>query len=344
VADILCAGHICLDVIPALHGPFVFDPGKLVEVGAAIVSTGGSVPNTGLALHRLGASVGFCGRLGDDAFGRLLLDVLRQEGLPNPIRLTPGAETSYTVVLNPPDKDRMFLHFPGANADFGSEDVLDGSLVGAKVVHVGYPPLLRRLYLDKGNEVCRLFDRAHAAGAVTSLDMSFPDVGAESGRVDWHAWLVNVLPRCDLFVPSAPELAFMLGRPCADDPAPTARVEELAQVALEYGAGAVAIKNGSAGLYIRTANGLSHSYIPASWKGQEHREASFAVDVGGATGAGDAAVAGLLFALLQGVDVPEAARIAAGVGACCVEQPDALSGIPSWPELDLRLSSAWAKR
>src|ERR1022692_1526932 len=194
VADILCAGHICLDIIPALNGPFIFEPGKLIEVGAATVSTGGCVPNTGLALHRLGASVELCGRLGDDAFGSLVLDVLRREGLPQPMRLTPGAETSYTVVVNPPGQDRMFLHSPGANADFGSEDVLEASLKGTKVVHVGYPPLLRRLYRDNGEEVRRIFKRAHAAGAATSLDMTFPDAGAESGRVDWQAWLANVLP------------------------------------------------------------------------------------------------------------------------------------------------------
>ncbi|MHB8635451.1 MAG: carbohydrate kinase family protein [Fimbriimonadaceae bacterium] len=343
MADILCVGHICLDVIPALHGPFRYDPGKLVEVGAAAVSTGGSVPNTGLALHRLGASVELCGRVGDDAFGRLVLDVIHREGLRRPIRLTQGAETSYTVVLNPPDRDRMFLHFPGANAEFSSDDVPDAAIEGAKFVHVGYPPLLRRLYLDDGREVSRLFDRAHAAGAATSLDMTFPDVGAESGRVDWRAWLVNVLPHCDLFVPSAPELAFMLGKPATGDPVPDADAKLLADEVIALGARAVAVKNGASGMYVRTSPDLNHRHIPATWAGREHFEAGFAVEVAGTTGAGDAAVAGLLFALLQGVDVSEAARIAVAVGACCVEQPDALSGIPSWPDLDRRLAKPWKK-
>ncbi|HLK14061.1 MAG TPA: carbohydrate kinase family protein [Fimbriimonadaceae bacterium] len=344
MADILCAGHICLDIIPTLKGPFRFDPGRLVEVGPPTVSTGGCVPNTGLALNRLGASVELCGRVGDDAFGRLILDVLKREGLPKPIRLTPGAQTSYTVVVNPPDRDRMFLHFPGANAEFGAEDLPEAVVEGAKIVHLGYPPLLRRLYLEQGEEVCRIFERAHAAGAATSLDMTFPDVTAESGRVDWRAWLANVLPHCDLFVPSAPELAFMLGLPGAGDPVPLADARSLADAALDLGAGLVALKNGASGLYVKSRENLAHPHIPASWSGREHYEPSFEVMVVGATGAGDATVAGFLRAMLQAFDISEAARIAVGAGACCVERPDALSGIPSWLALQDRLAGGWAKR
>lgn len=53
------AGHICLDVIPAFKqgaaslGELLV-PGKLVDVGPAVLATGGAVANTGLALHRLG--------------------------------------------------------------------------------------------------------------------------------------------------------------------------------------------------------------------------------------------------------------------------------------------------
>ncbi|MGD0173517.1 MAG: hypothetical protein ABSC61_03645 [Anaerolineales bacterium] len=54
------AGHICLDIIPAMPAippggfkePFL--PGYLLEVGAAALSPGGAVSNTGLALRRLG--------------------------------------------------------------------------------------------------------------------------------------------------------------------------------------------------------------------------------------------------------------------------------------------------
>ena len=60
VLSAVVAGHICLDIIPGMQafppGGFqdAFQPGRLIEVDAAALSTGGPVSNTGLALHRLG--------------------------------------------------------------------------------------------------------------------------------------------------------------------------------------------------------------------------------------------------------------------------------------------------
>jgi len=45
--------------------------------GAATVSTGGAVSNTGIALHRLGVPTRLMGKVGDDILGRAIPDVLR---------------------------------------------------------------------------------------------------------------------------------------------------------------------------------------------------------------------------------------------------------------------------
>ena len=68
------AGHLCLDIIPGLghlqSGEFLrlFQPGHLIEVGPAAFSTGGAVPNTGLALHRLGVRTQLIAIVGSDLF------------------------------------------------------------------------------------------------------------------------------------------------------------------------------------------------------------------------------------------------------------------------------------
>ena len=64
------AGHICLDIIPLLESEVAFSPGQLVEIGPAILSTGGPVSNTGLALHRLGIDARLMGKIADDQIGR----------------------------------------------------------------------------------------------------------------------------------------------------------------------------------------------------------------------------------------------------------------------------------
>ena len=79
---VVVAGHICIDIIPTIEnrpsstGAFL-QPGQLVNVGPAVMATGGAVSNTGLALHRLGVPTSLVGKIGDDLFGRAILDVLR---------------------------------------------------------------------------------------------------------------------------------------------------------------------------------------------------------------------------------------------------------------------------
>ena len=73
MAEVVVAGHVSLDVFPALYGPLTIEPGRLVVVGPAVLSTGGVVANTGGALHRLGVRVGMVAKVGADVFGRAVL-------------------------------------------------------------------------------------------------------------------------------------------------------------------------------------------------------------------------------------------------------------------------------
>ena len=70
-ADVAVAGHICLDIIPSFRTEErnlndLFIPGKLIDVGPALMATGGAVGNTGIALHRLGRRTVLIGKIGQD--------------------------------------------------------------------------------------------------------------------------------------------------------------------------------------------------------------------------------------------------------------------------------------
>src|SRR5689334_16436033 len=123
-----------------------------------------------------------------------------------------GSPTSYTVVVSTPNLDRSFLHCGGANDTFCAADV-DLSQIGtATLFHFGYPPIMRRFYLDDGEELATLFQRVQAAGVATSLDTAHVDVDTPAGQVDWRAYLARVLPHVDFFLPSLDEIFFMLDR------------------------------------------------------------------------------------------------------------------------------------
>jgi sugar/nucleoside kinase (ribokinase family) len=344
--EVVVAGHVCLDVIPRLDGPASLEPGALVEVGRAELSTGGAVANTGLALHRLGVGVRLVGRVGDDLFGGAVLGALRavHPDLASGMVVAAGEATSYSVVVSPPDVDRSFLHCPGANDGFTSDDVSDAALAGARVLHFGYPPLMRSMFADGGAELRRLLERAAGAGAVTSLDLAMPDPRSEAGRVDWPALLAATLPHVDVVAPSIGELLRVLG----DDPSAAvelALLRRLAERLLGMGATVVAIKLGDQGLYLRTARDVGLLGLDrGAWADREVLSPCFApARVAGTTGSGDATIAGLLAALLRGEDPVAAATSATAVGACSVEAPDATGGIPRWPQVAERMRAGWPR-
>jgi sugar/nucleoside kinase (ribokinase family) len=355
--EVVVAGHLCLDVIPPFVGTEVrLEPGRLVEVGPALFSTGGAVSNVGLSLHRLGVPVGLMAMVGDDVFGSLvrrrLHDALGEEAIVG-VRVSLQGATSYTLVINPPGTDRMFLHHAGLNDLFSATDIDLEAVSAAKLLHVGYPPLMAGLYDNGGAAFSAALSQAKAAGVTVSLDMAMPDPGAPSGKVDWPAFLKRVLPNADLFMPSFSEILFMLKRDLFDmgQEANPGLLAELSETLLDWGAAVVALTLGERGLYLRTAGrerllkmGRAGPDELELWANRELWAPVFDVTAKGTTGAGDAAVAGFIAGLLHRLGPEEALKMASAVGACSVEGADAVSGVQSWQETKARLRGGWRTR
>jgi sugar/nucleoside kinase (ribokinase family) len=152
------AGHICLDIIPympPLDLQAVLKPGALIEIGAAVLSTGGPVSNTGRNLHTLGIKTRLMGKVGDDAFGHIILDLIRAQDvdLAQGMIVVPGEVSSYSLVISPQGMDRAFLHCAGANHTFSADDVDYDILRQARLFHFGYPPVMERMYVNDGEQL-----------------------------------------------------------------------------------------------------------------------------------------------------------------------------------------------
>ncbi|HQE93687.1 MAG TPA: carbohydrate kinase family protein [Anaerolineae bacterium] len=365
---IIVAGHTCLDVIPTLPENYrslstLLMPGGLVNVGPMVLSTGGAVSNTGLALHRLGVPVRLMGKVGDDTFGRATLDVFRSyaPALAAGMLIAAGESSSYTLIFSSPGIDRTFLHYPGPNDTFCAADVPDDALTDAHLFHFGYPTLMRRFYRDDGRELETLLRRVKAHGLVTSLDVSRPDPHTEAGKVNWPAWLARVLPQVDIFLPSVEESLLMV------DPARYAALEEngavlsqvdggllsdLAGQLVGWGVAIAGLKLGSQGMYLRTTSAAARLRALAerlgldvrAWTNRELLAPAFSANLVGTTGAGDCAIAGFLTGLLHRLSPEAALTGAVAVGACNVEAADAVSGVPSWEAIQRRIQAGWEQR
>ena len=349
------AGHICLDIIPHVDHHFDLDPGRLYEVGAPTIATGGAVSNTGMSMHILGVPVTLMGKIGHDSFGQSVLDVIRRRapGLEAGMTVSPGADTSYSIVINIPGIDRIFLHCPGANATYAAADVNWKAVAEAHLFHFGYPSFMAAMYKDNGRELRAMYRQAKTCGVTTSLDPGMPDPAGPAGKVDWKGLLAALLPDVDVFMPSADELLYMLtpdrfGQ--GDNLAPE-ELHRLGDTLIGLGAAVGAVKLGKRGMYVRTAGQKRLAAMgagqPADLQAWADREMWFPIfkedKFMGATGAGDSSIAAFLAALLRGLSLREAGFFAAAVGACNVEAPDSLGGIKSWDETMTRIKNGWQK-
>jgi len=350
------AGHLCLDIVCRLDaGRVALEPGSLIEVRGTTFATGGAVSNTGLALSKLGVPTVLMAKVGDDTLGVLVKESLLRSGAQHVegITASPAAGTSYTVVITPPSGERMFLHDAGANAVFRSAAIDLALTASAALFHFGYPPLMRQLYAQGGQELVKLFAAVKEQGLITSLDMSMPDPASEAGQVDWRVVLERTLPHVDLFLPSFEEMLYML-RPGtftrlkragagALELERAGLVREIAGELLTMGPQIVGIKLGHLGFYVRTAGAVTLPGLAGAWHSRELWVPCFQVAVAGTVGAGDTTVAGFLAGLLRGLSLADAMDTACAVGACCVEAPDAVSGVKSWEETRLRMRQGWPR-
>ncbi len=346
---IVVAGHVCLDIAPRLTHGVDWRPGSLYEVGPAMLSVGGVVGNVGSVLTALGVPVRRVGAIGDDAFGVIVRQLVGDAQQPLRAVLTrlPDHATAYTVVVNDPATDRLFLHHPGANEAFGGEELRAGllaleqrepGLLAGAIVHVGYPPVMAGLYADGGRSFAAALAWARERGARISLDMAMPDPKSPAARVDWQAFLARVLPLVEIFAPSWSDLTALLGglpeTPHRDD------LAGASAAFLELGTKVVLIKLGHRGAYLRTADNRPST---SAWRGRELLSPNFVVDVTATTGAGDATIAGFLAAVQRGASPEHALSVASATGAASVTGADAAASVPSVERLEARLTAGWQR-
>lgn len=367
---VIAAGHICLDITPIFPGKKVSQltdillPGKLLNVGEADVHTGGSVANTGLGMKILGADVTLMGKIGDDEFGGMVRSILDKYDAGKDMLVGEGGSTSYSVILAIPGVDRIFLHNTGVNNTFCAEDIPKKALEEAALFHFGYPPLMKRMYENDGEELIKLMKLAKECGCATSLDFASIDPASEAGAADWEKILENVIPYVDFLVPSVEELCYMLDKERFEEWQERAAggditemldlekdVKPLADQCMDFGAKVLLIKCGAPGMYFRTADKLTLWDLCSKleldlhqWADKEGFERSYVPEkILSGTGAGDTSIAAFLTAVLEGYSLEDTMHLAAATGASCVEAYDALSGLKSFEELEKKIKAGWKK-
>jgi sugar/nucleoside kinase (ribokinase family) len=278
--------------------------GELITAERMLLTTGGCAANTAVDLVKMGLGATVAGRVGGDAFGPIVMDMLRKEGVDvSAVAVSPAKDTSQTMIINVAGQDRRFIHTFGANADFCVQDVKPEIVRSCQALYLGGYLAMTRM---GPKELIPLFAAARQAGARTMLDVVVPGPGP------YMAELEPLLPYADMFVPNMQEAELLCGE---SDPV------RQAEVFHRLGAETVIITMGEAGTVL--VNGdvrLRSGVYPVS-----------CVD---GSGSGDAFAAGFLFGVLRGMETEDCLRVASALGASCVRAVGTTAGVFTWPECE----------
>ena len=336
--DVLSLGIFVVDVLGRPIDRFP-DKGKLALFDELEIHSGGCANNTAIALARLGISVGAMGKIGNDAFGNLILQTLTENGVDTTgmvtaenrqgtgTRATSRANqgtvgTSFTFVAVASDGERSFCHYLGANGEFTEAELNWDIIKTAKILHIGGALVMPKF---DGEPMANVLRKAKALGITTSLDTAWDATGK------WLETLEPCLPYVDIFLPSLEEAQHLVT-------SKSPPLQEIAQFFRDYGIHTVAIKMGTQGSYVcrGPVGGTSLSRYPS----EEIFVPAYPVNVVDTTGAGDAYVAGFLAGTVMGWDLKATAELASATGAACVTAIGTTAGIQNLEET-LKIKNEW---
>ncbi|MBQ2628037.1 MAG: carbohydrate kinase family protein [Kiritimatiellae bacterium] len=322
---IVFCGSMIADVIKTL--PTWPDKGMLVPITAIRRQIGGAVCNSGVDLKTLDPSVEVraVGAVGADDNGDFVVEYLSSRGLDcSQVRRVKGVPTSFTDVMTvEPTGERTFFNMHGADSTLVPEDI-DVSRFDCDIFHFGYLLLLDGMDApdpEYGTKAARLLAAVQAAGIRTSIDI----VSEQSDR---FARIVSpALRYCDYCIVNEIEGSMATGAPSDDlraicEGLLAAGVREQAVVHCPD-AGASLDRNGN---FARVGS----LRLPQGW-------------IKGSVGAGDAFCAGVLYAIMKGMDADQALRLGSCTAAMNLSVTDSVSGAKSYAET-IALDSKFARR
>ncbi len=272
---------------------------------------GGSETNFAIGLARLGHSVGWISRVGDDELGKAMLSFVRGEGVDTScVRLDPDAPTGiYFKEIRKANEVNVYYYRKGSAASrMTPADLDEAYLAQARYLFVsGITPAL--------SETCRemVFAAIRMAKA-NGLKVVFdPNLRKKLWTEEQaRETLLAIAAQSDIILPGAAEGEFLFG----DND-----LEQLGQRFLDLGAKIVVLKLGEKGAHYFTPE--ENLYVPG-----------FPVEqVVDPVGAGDGFAAGFISGLLDGLSLAESVKRANAVGAIVTMVNGDVEGLPDRSDL-----------
>lgn len=195
---LICVGEMVIDFLPG------------TEEASYIRKAGGAPANVAVAVARNGLDVGFCGRVGNDDFGRFLVKTLKDNHVAVTCpKLVDEAITTMAFVSLDEHGDRSFTFArkPGADMFLTREDVDAAGVKDADMVHAGSCSLSRDPAADA---TVYAITESKRNGKLVSFDVNYRNLMWQDDRDACSAAVQKILPHVD-FLKISEEEEDMLG-------------------------------------------------------------------------------------------------------------------------------------
>jgi 5-dehydro-2-deoxygluconokinase len=302
--DLITMGRVSVDLYPEQIGV------SLADVRTFAKSLGGSATNVAVAAARLGHRTAVVTKVGDDPFGPYVRRALRDFGVDDRwVGTHPTLRTPIVFCeIHPPDDfPLLFYREPKAPDMTIAADELDLDAIRAARVFWTTGTGLS----DEPSRTATLTAlEARDGGGITVHDldhrpMFWPDE-AEAGR-----WAREALAHATVAVGNRDEVEVAVG---------TRHPHAASAALLELGVRIAIVKQGPAGVLVRTADSLAE--VPP-----------VPVDVVCGLGAGDAFGGALVHGLLEGWDIERTVRLANAAGSFVAGQLACADAMPTLDDL-----------
>lgn len=287
--------------------------GEFEDVSSYTLAIAGAELNVAIGMARLGHSVAYFTKVGNDPFGKRVVKTMAASGLDTgAVIFSEKYPTGFMFKSKVSSGDPSIFYFRKGSAasTLSPEDIEALAIDEYTALHMtGITPALS----DSTREaVFALVDKARENGLFYSFDPNLrPQLwGSEAQMVE----CINKLAAMsDLFLPGIKEAKILCGK---------TEPEEIAKFYRDLGAKAVAIKLGAEGAYY------------SSDEGSGYVEGFKVEEVVDTVGAGDGFAAGVLSGLNDGLALGEAVRRGNAVGAIQVMSIGDNDGLPYRSELE----------
>lgn len=310
-SSIVSFGEMLIDFVPDEAGV------SLAESRAFIKAPGGAPANVACAITKLGGTSAFIGKVGDDEFGKMLVDILEKNGVNTEgVCFDKDARTALAFVTLKRNGEREFMFYRNPSADMlltTSELHLD-LIKKAKVFHYGSISLI--------TEPCRsahieAMKTAKEGGIILSYDPNLriplwpsPQAAREG--------IMSIWKEADIIKVSDEEVEFLTQG--------DATKEEVVKTLWFDGLKLLLVTDGEKGC----------RYFTKDFKGSVKGYAVKTIDT---TGAGDAFVGSFLYSLAKDPSIlqdenklKEVLELSNACGAICTTEKGAIPALPSLPQ------------